>query len=91
MKFLVESERHPRRQYIKRSQMSETLSADSCRQMTNLRRKHIDLKTGTQYNITKNLSKTYTSPSVVSAANAKRSIVQQPRYIYIQQCIHIKK
>ncbi|KYN32244.1 Supervillin [Trachymyrmex septentrionalis] len=67
-------ERHSRRQYVKRSQVSETVSnpADSCRQMVSLRRKHIDSKAGTQY-ITKNLSKTYSSSS---AMNTKRSIVQ---------------
>jgi len=83
MKFLVESsERHSRRQYVKRNQISETVSspADSCRQMTSLRRKHIDLKPGTQY-ITKNLSKTCSSSSAVSAMNTRRSIVQQSRYI----------
>lgn len=71
------SERHSRRQYVKRSQVSETASnpADSCRQMASLRRKHIDSKAGTQY-ITKNLSKTYSSSSVVPITN-KRSIVQQ--------------
>jgi len=54
MKFLVESsERHSRRQYVKRNQISETSPADSCRQMTSLRRKHIDLKPGTQH-FTKN-------------------------------------
>jgi len=81
MKFLVEcSERHSRRQYVKRSQVSETVSnpADSCRQMASLRRKHIDSKAGTQY-ITKNLSKTYSSSSVVPATNTKRSM-QQSRY-----------
>lgn len=82
MKFLVEcSERHSRRQYVKRSQVPEAVSnpADSCRQMASLRRKHIDSKAGTQY-ITKNLSKTYSSSSVVSATSTKRSIVQQSRY-----------
>ncbi|XP_011862595.1 PREDICTED: supervillin-like isoform X2 [Vollenhovia emeryi] len=73
------SERHPRRQYIKRSPVSETVSspADSCRQLTNLRRKHIDSKAATRYSITKNLSKVYTSPTVMPAANAKRPSVQQ--------------
>ncbi|KAG5332314.1 SVIL protein, partial [Acromyrmex heyeri] len=72
------SERHSRRQYVKRSQVSETASnpADSCRQMPSLRRKHIDSKAGTQY-ITKNLSKTYSSSSVVPVVTNKRSIVQQ--------------
>ncbi|XP_039308928.1 uncharacterized protein LOC105192922 isoform X2 [Solenopsis invicta] len=69
------SERHSRRQYVKRSQISETVSssADSCRQMAILRKKHIDSKAGTQY-IIKNPSKTSSSSP---ATNAKRSIVQQ--------------
>lgn len=82
MKFLAESsERHSRRQYVKRSQVSEMISspAESCRQMPSLRKKHIDSKPGTQYGITKNLPKT--SSSVMPAANTKRSILQQSRYI----------
>lgn len=83
MKFLAESsERHSRRQYVKRSQVPEMISSpvDSCRQMPSLRRKHIDSKPGTQYGITKNLSKTYSS-SVMPATNTKRSILQQSRYM----------
>ncbi|KAL6267220.1 hypothetical protein P5V15_000296 [Pogonomyrmex californicus] len=73
------SEKQSRRQYVKRSQLSETVSnsADSYRQVASLRRKHIDSKAGTQYSITKNLSKTYSSSSVVPVTNTKRSIVQQ--------------
>ncbi|XP_011642460.1 supervillin-like [Pogonomyrmex barbatus] len=73
------SEKQSRRQYVKRSQLSETVSnsADSYRQVASLRRKHIDSKAGTQYSITKNLSKTYSSSSVVPITNTKRSIVQQ--------------
>ncbi|XP_077280924.1 supervillin isoform X1 [Temnothorax americanus] len=80
------SERHSRRQYIKRSQVSETVSspADSSRQMASLRRNHIDSKAGTRYSVTKNLSKPCASPSVVPAANTKRSIVRQPRYTYVR-------
>lgn len=84
MKFLAESsERHSRRQCVKRSQVPEMISnpVDSCRQMPSLRRKHIDSKSGTQYGITKNLSKTYSSSSVMPATNTKRSILQQSRYM----------
>ncbi|XP_018397433.1 PREDICTED: uncharacterized protein LOC108775536 isoform X2 [Cyphomyrmex costatus] len=74
------SERHSRRQYVKRSQIPETVSNptdSSCRQMASLRRKHVDSRPGAQY-ITKNLSKTYSSSSVVPGTNTKRSIVQHP-------------
>ncbi|XP_070526196.1 supervillin isoform X2 [Cardiocondyla obscurior] len=70
------SERYSKRQYIKRSQVSDMIAspADS-RQITSLRRKHIDSKVETQYSIMKNVSKT--SPSVLAVANAKRLLVQQ--------------